>query len=283
METEPLNRAWVLNLAAEVELERGHAPLSGRAQDALERHVAVVAASLLAPGDVLVGRDPIPPGITGVCWCPTPGALAKLREAGAREPSAPDVAILRAVNDRAFCAAMGQTLKGARYVSDMSAFGVLEAGRWRLKRAFGFAGRGRRTVRAPLTPLDLDWLRSAFRSGGVQVEPEVTILREAASHGSVSPGGQVHLHPATVQTCLAGAWTGSRVATPGELPGALDREGGRVGAALHRAGYFGPFGVDAYEYLDDGVARWNLRSEINARYTMAWRRQEAGEQEMRSS
>lgn len=45
-----------------------------------------------------------------------------------------------------------------------------------------------------------------------------------------------------------------------------------VGHALRERGYFGPFGVDAYLYrlrsLDTPC--WNLRSEINARYSMGW-------------
>jgi len=47
-----------------------------------------------------------------------------------------------------------------------------------------------------------------------------------------------------------------------------------VGEALVRIGYFGPFGVDAYLYRrsteDAEDPRWNLRSEINARYSMGW-------------
>lgn len=262
----PLIRAWVLNLAAELELERGGA-LSKRVQDALAPHIAR-ATSLLAPGDVLVGRDPIPPGTVGECWMPTPSALTRLRDAGAIAPRAPDVSILRAVNDRAFCAAMGQTLDRARHVAGEV---ELEPGSWRLKRAFGFAGRGQRRVHSPLSSADRDWLRGAFRWGGVQVEPEVEILREAAVHGRVSPEGEVTIHAPTVQTCVANVWTASRPAIPGELPEALTIEAHRVAGALSDAGYFGPFGVDAYEYLHEGRPRWNLRSEINARYTMAWR------------
>jgi hypothetical protein len=41
-------------------------------------------------------------------------------------------------------------------------------------------------------------------------------------------------------------------------------------AALAAAGYFGPFGVDAYRYAAAGVMAYNPRSEINARYSMGW-------------
>jgi hypothetical protein len=41
--------------------------------------------------------------------------------------------------------------------------------------------------------------------------------------------------------------------------------------ALAAAGYFGPFGVDAFRYHDEeGTARFCARCEINARYSMGW-------------
>ncbi len=44
-----------------------------------------------------------------------------------------------------------------------------------------------------------------------------------------------------------------------------------VADALSRAGYFGPFGVDAYRYRDrEQQLRLQPRSEINARYTMGF-------------
>ena len=42
-------------------------------------------------------------------------------------------------------------------------------------------------------------------------------------------------------------------------------------AALREAGYFGPFGIDAFRWLDvNGARRWNPRGEINARYSMGF-------------
>ncbi|MFO0668550.1 MAG: hypothetical protein U0235_02835 [Polyangiaceae bacterium] len=53
---------------------------------------------------------------------------------------------------------------------------------------------------------------------------------------------------------------------------ALAAEIARVGAALEAAGYFGPFGVDAFTYRDArGDIALQPRSEINARYSMARR------------
>src|SRR5690606_24295604 len=51
---------------------------------------------------------------------------------------------------------------------------------------------------------------------------------------------------------------------------ALGREAERVGRSLHAAGYFGPFGVDAFAYVVGRLRHFNARSEINARYTLAY-------------
>ena len=71
-----------------------------------------------------------------------------------------------------------------------------------------------------------------------------------------------------------GQWLGCQRLAPGELPrddeGTLREELSRVAAALGAAGYFGPFGIDGFVYLDGQHVRFNPRCEINARYTMNW-------------
>jgi hypothetical protein len=44
----------------------------------------------------------------------------------------------------------------------------------------------------------------------------------------------------------------------------------RVAAALLQAGYFGPFGIDAFRYELGGRTKLQPRCEINARYTMGF-------------
>ena len=52
---------------------------------------------------------------------------------------------------------------------------------------------------------------------------------------------------------------------------ALTTELARVAGALCAAGYFGPFGLDAYTYRGgDGIVCLQPRSEINARYSMGF-------------
>jgi hypothetical protein len=54
-------------------------------------------------------------------------------------------------------------------------------------------------------------------------------------------------------------------------PESLEATLGHLAEALHRVGYFGPLGVDAYRYVDaKGLTRWNPCGELNARYTMGY-------------
>ena len=52
----------------------------------------------------------------------------------------------------------------------------------------------------------------------------------------------------------------------------LEEAAARAGEALAAAGYFGPFGIDAYEHRVPGGRErvLNPLSEINARFTMDW-------------
>jgi hypothetical protein len=150
---------------------------------------------------------------------------------------------------------------------------------WRIKPAFGMAGRGQRIVR-PTTQSAalLAWLRAVIGAhGGVQIEPQVTILVEYAIHGRLpAEGGPPIFGPIVLQRCDArGAWVATEPIVQADLPGAvvtaLPEEARRVAVALHTAGYFGPFGIDAFTYRD-GAGRPMLqpRSEINARYSMGF-------------
>jgi hypothetical protein len=56
-----------------------------------------------------------------------------------------------------------------------------------------------------------------------------------------------------------------------ETSRAMIDEARRVSAALQSAGYFGPFGVDAFVYrAQGGTLHLQPRSEINARYSMGF-------------
>jgi len=290
-------RAWLLNFDADEELARPAGYTPSAAVAARARALAARVGPLLGPEDLLL-EEPATGGAAGrvgLAWCPTPRALRVLRKAGAEPALSPGLEILRRVNHRRFCAELGQTLPGARYVDTLAELeaviaGSSPTGQWLLKRPFGFAGRGR--LKIPAGTLDAtarSWAAAALATRatratqatqatgeGLQVEPWVERRGDFSQHGFVDPGGGVVIGAACAQVCDArGAWGETRRAEAGEL----DREEGarlagaarEAGQALAAGGYFGPFGIDAFRWEDaGGEVRFNARCEINARYTMGW-------------
>jgi hypothetical protein len=282
--------AWVLNLDADLELA---ASVDGRpvryaataaVRAAMVPHVERLAASLLGPEDVRIDASSPPDaakGFVGRAFCPTSRAIASMRRAGAVPEPHPPQDVLRAVNSRAFCASLGQTLPGAVFARDLEAALVVLASSpevarsWRLKRAFGMAGRGQRVIApGPLDQTDLAFLRAGFAEGGVQVEPNVAIEHELGVHGMLAEDGSVRLGRLVAQQCDSrGQWLASTIATDVEpaIGDAIMASAREVAVALRAAKYFGPFGVDAFVYRDlGGARRLQPRSEINARYSMGF-------------
>lgn len=282
--------AWVLNLDADLELAVPHGYTPKRTVlEAMKPYVALLAKSLFGPEDQLVdesfsalpARDRA--AYAGRAFCPTPRAIATLRRAGVEPEPHPGVDVLRRVNSRAFSAALGQTLPGASFVTDLDAAREALAGSppagngWRVKRNFGMTGRGQRVlVRAP-DEADLAFLRAGLAEGGVQIEPNVSIQAEYGIHGMVGADGAASFGVVVRQFCDArGAWlVTAPVTSPTqddtEIADAIQAEANRVAVALAKAGYFGPFGVDAYTYRDENRnLEIQVRGEINARYSMGF-------------
>lgn len=277
--------AWVLNLDADLELALGKVYTPSKAvRAAMAPHVERLAASLLAPDDLRVDESS-PPGVAGGlvgrAFCPTSRAVAMLVRAGAEPAPYPSQEVLREVNGRAFCASLGPNLPAAAFVRNVEdAIALLStpppiAKQWRVKRAFGMAGRGQRPIAASaVSEADRAFLRSAIDAeGGVMIEPDVTIVRELGMHGFADEHGH-RLGRLVAQICDPhGQWLETAIATDIDAATreAVEGEAQRVAEALQKAGYFGPFGVDAFLYRDlDGVVRLQPRSEINARYSMGF-------------
>jgi hypothetical protein len=222
-----MRTAWALNLDADVELAaaaRGaarYAP-TDTVRAAMAPHVAKLAAGLLGAADVLVDETSAPGcarGFVGRAFCPTPRAIALLERAGADVAPHPALEVLREVNGRAFCAGLGQTLSDARFVRDLhEAEAVLSrqpsvAEQWRVKRAFGMAGRGQRTAFSGAHAIDAAlraFLRAGMSEGGVQIEPNLAIERELALHGILEVDGSFRLGELVSQECdPRGQWLSS--------------------------------------------------------------------------
>lgn len=278
--------AWLLNLDAELELSdpKHYAPSPALA----ERIEALVPrmTQLLARDDLIVERDgDLSTAAEVLAFCPTRSAAARLAKAGLAAPEAPPMSVLCHVNSRAFCAALGQTLPGAAYVCDLADLErVLSGPRpdlgWLLKRDFGFAGRERRRVlEATLDVSSLGFARRSFARGqGLQVEPWCPPTHDFALHGYVFRTGKLLLgEPLAQHTDARGSWLGSRALARGALAdaeyAALTQATREAGRALAAAGYFGPYGCDAFRYLDvNGEPAFQPRSEINARFSMGYPR-----------
>jgi hypothetical protein len=134
---------------------------------------------------------------------------------------------------------------------------------YRVKRAHGMAGRGQRVM----PPIELPFLRASFPAG-VQIEPNVAIETEYALHGMLSSAFELRLGALVRQTCDAhGQWLATERVDEPAIAARMIAEAELVAHALHDAGYFGPFGVDAFT---DNGGLVQPRSEINARYSMGF-------------
>jgi hypothetical protein len=274
-------RQWVLNLDAEDELAHHGAHTPSEATVGRIRKIEPVlrASGLVREGDVVVFPGPASPLAQAsgdrLCWCPTRWALSRFDE----PPPAPPMEVLRRVNHRRFSAELGLALPGSRFVTSL---GELEATfaasaqveNWLLKRPFGYAGRGRKRLRASgvRTVEEQAWIAVSIEIGGLQVEPLVRRSLDVGLHGEISMAGALTRGEVTIQEIAdSGAWKATRVAATGELSVAelesLTAQFQLTAKALVSAGYFGPFGIDAFRYDGD---RFQPRSEINARYSMGW-------------
>jgi hypothetical protein len=233
-------------------------------------------------------------GALGCAWSPTPTAIATLERLGASRPDAPDGSILAEVNARPFTAALSETLgegiEVTRQVVERLDQALAELARpaplgWLVRRPFGAAGRGRRRLHsgAP-TAEERAWLEASLRLGPLVIEPFVEVVAETTRCAWLEPDGRLTIAaPGLQSTDSQGAWLETLDAGADTIGSADDRRLlaalERAGAALHSAGYFGPFGIDAFWHRPVSGAPGRVLqplSEINARYTMDWRKAGGG-------
>lgn len=299
---------WDLNLDADIELStRGPYTRGAKVANMVARSLPQ-ALHLLGPGDLyldVTGHVRTPMGESarvskayeGRAFCPTPLARKRLADAGVCLPASPKDEVLRRVNHRLFCSSLApKTLPDRRedVVAHAHAFVTSEEAldahvlahssqaRWLLKRAFGAAGRGQRRVHQCLTAEDRSFVRASLAAPwpadvtpGLVVEPLVAVEQEYSVHGLVNVSGEVSVYtPRAQHVSPQGVWLGAGDSRATELDpqraDALREDARRVGQALHLAGYWGPFGVDAFTYTLEGRIGLRRLSEINARYTMAF-------------
>jgi hypothetical protein len=268
---------WVLNLDAELELAQASYNPSARVLSQLEEY-GTASRALLGAEDVLVRKGMSnAEALIGRAWCPTPRAIAALLAAGVRPEPFPSVEVLRRVNHRRFAFELGGGLPTQQYVEDRAALEAIlsRGGDWLLKRPLAFAGRGQLRVFRALSADEWAWIDASLATDGLIVEPLVRPLLELSQHGFIWPSGEHEIGRQCVQEVSErGAFRAVRRAAPEELTrsegDALRDTTERVALALIRAGYFGPFGIDAHRYELAGKSGFCALGEINARYTMGF-------------
>ena len=270
--------AWVLNLDAEFELEKPSFNATDRLIEQLAKYGAASRA-LLGPNDVLIreGVD-CPSEYIGRAWCPTPRALFAMRSAGVAPEPHPSVAVLRRVNHRRFAVELGGGLPQQRFVEtrhELEAILATSEHPWLLKRPLAFAGRGQMRFYGTLDAKQSAWIDASLRTAGLVVEPFVDIEAEFSVHGFIWRNRRFELGNFCAQDVSArGVFLGVRLARSEELFEseriALAERAEQVAAALGSAGYFGPFGVDAYRYRFQSRTDFCSLGEINARYSMGF-------------
>jgi len=275
---------WVLNLDAEIELSRsGPYQAPERVLRALgpwaERARSLLAAEDQLLDDWLASVPRLAP-VVGACWSPTPSALRRLSKAGVPLPPAPGSEVLRRVCHRRFYLGLGGGAPGATYFEDPvrleQALAARGGAAWLFKRPYGFAGRGQRRIGEQPSADDRRWLADGLRLGGLLAEPWLPIERELCLHGVLAANGALRLgRPCEQRTDSFRAWTASSLLGASELRAewqlSLLDTATRAAEALQRAGYFGPFGIDAYLWRTPrGKLELNPLGELNARYTMGF-------------
>ena len=292
----PVRALWWLNLDGEFELALGRPPTASASRlRQMERARERLRGGLLAAGDELLGpgEEPrLPAGLVataearwaGIPWLPTPSALRAFAAVGVACVQSPSPQVLKRVCDRAFLHELDGGLAGSVYlrsiVQVLAHLGASRGQSWLAKRAFGMAGIGqRRLTGGPQGPADRTWLEASLRLGGLRMEPLVHIESEWSLHALLDEAGALRMGEPRRQIVDArGLWTCEASETPagsalGAEPSAeLRRAGREVARALFEAGYFGPFGVDAYAYAKSpgGALSFQALGEVNARLTMAW-------------
>lgn len=266
--------AWLLNLDAELELASAE-PYIRRQSLARVVKNHLPDCSRLCRTEPVVGLHPVEPDRVVYLWCPTPSAFRELAQRGLQGVLGPSLGVLRKVNHRSWPLEFGPRFPGRSYLERGAAWREALLGgaktAWRCKRPYGFAGRGQRCIGPDPSQDDVRWLNDSLRLGGLLIEPNVEVVREFSIHGYVDARGLVFGTPCSFSTDANGSPAAMELAEPDAVRDrALRTSVELVAARLRRADYFGPFGVDSFEYRMDRGLKLNALGEVNARFTLGW-------------
>lgn len=218
-----------------------------------------------------------------LAWCETPEAVAlrkrprrvsdedgPLHEILWHLPTAsPEV--VAAVNHRSFhlqvARELGCALPGARMVESLSDLKI--PGPWVVKAPYSASGRSRYIHRESAVLADPKAVRTVERlfelHGPLLFEPWMDRTADFGCSALLTPSGLRVLGFHRQMVDVKGQFGGVVIR---ETPPGMTEAVEGVARALERAGYAGPFGIDAWEYrTPDGNLAFNPLGEINARMT----------------
>jgi hypothetical protein len=222
-----------------------------------------------------------------LAWCETPEAAAlrtrprqvfdldgPLHEILWHLPTAPPE-VVAAVNHRGFhlqvARELGCALPGARMVEGLPDLEV--PGPWVVKAPYSTAGRSRYIHRERSILTDPTARRTVERlfelHGPLLFEPWMERTADFGCSALLTPSGLrvLGFHRQTVDLKGQFASIGG-IGLPVEAPRGMLEVVEGAGRALQRAGYVGPFGIDAWEYRGPGGSlAFNPLGEINSRMT----------------
>jgi hypothetical protein len=200
---------------------------------------------------------------------------------------APPIDAVREVNSRRFSFELETEwrvgLDGFAWVTSLDQLRNVLAGAtrfchgWLVKALLGMSGREQLVGRgADLSPPMLGWLTQRFeRDGAVIFEPRLDRIAEAGLQWQIPRHGEpvfVGVAPMIDPPNASGGYFGSRIDPP-EFADSRWHDAvevsSRVASEVQRRGYFGPLGIDAMLYRDDGGhTRLRPIQDVNARWTM---------------
>lgn len=210
-------------------------------------------------------------GRTALLWCPTGSVMKAAHEAGLVVPACPEVEVLRLTHNKSFLSThlSELALPGRRVIRSQAEWDELRMrseGDLRVKRFFGYAGKGQRVWKKVGGRDDLRWLQDSLRQGGFVAEPDWPDAPQRSMHGYVDRRGVIVGRSCLLETDRAGAPVCVRAAEmPDDSDAALRGLTERVGAVLSSVGYFGPFGIDCLL----GVQGPRV-IDLNPRFTLGW-------------
>ena len=202
---------------------------------------------------------------------------------------ASDRSAVQTVNARTFSFACerdwGLALQGSCQVNDLAELETavsdlhsLPGGQekaWVVKANFSMSARERMLGRGPrLSDQIKGWAVKRFSQGQpLFLEPWVRRTAEAGLQFEIPrQGDPVWMGLALLLCDERGQYRGSRITVDEQTSDAWQpaiEVGRRVAQRAQQAGYFGPLGMDAMQFLDErGALQWRAIQDVNARYTM---------------